>query len=125
MSNVDQQFFEDRAIRDAARENLMADVAHVRASLSGAGIASRMFGRVGDGAKDVLEVAKDSAEDNRGIVAALVGAVLLWLSRGPIMDLLGLADDRIGEDDPALNEENENTPQEEEPAAYVTPGEPE
>nr|WP_298927677.1 hypothetical protein [uncultured Erythrobacter sp.] len=90
MSKLDRQFYEDRAMRDAAREVLMADIAHAKASLSGKSIAGRITGRIGDGAKDVFEVAKTQGEDNRGIIAVLLGALILWLTRGPILEILGL-----------------------------------
>ncbi|MBV7259922.1 hypothetical protein [Erythrobacter crassostreae] len=97
MSKLDQQFYEDRALRDAAREVLMADIAHAKVSLSGKGIAGRVAGRVGDGAKDVFEVAKVHSDDNRGIIAALIGALVLWFTRAPILEILGLeeAEDQI------------------------------
>lgn len=89
MTRLEQQFEEDRALRDAARYVLMADLAHAQASFSGKGIANRVGSRVGDGAKDVLEVAKGHADDHRGILAALIGAVILWFARAPILELLG------------------------------------
>lgn len=92
MSPLEQQFIEDRALRDAAKAVLLADIEHARTNLTAKGVADRVGGRIGDGAKDVFEAAKAQAEDNRGILAVLIGAVLLWLAREPIMELLGLAD---------------------------------
>jgi hypothetical protein len=80
-------------MRDTARTILMADIAHARTSLSARGVADRIGGRIGDGAKDVFEVAKTHSDDNRGIIAALIGAVLLWLAREPILEILGLSQD--------------------------------
>lgn len=90
MSKLDQQLREDRALRDAAKAVLMADIEHARASFSAKGVADRVGTRIGDGAKDAFEVAKVNADDNRGIIAILIGAVLLWLSREPILEILGL-----------------------------------
>ena len=92
MARLDHRFYEDRALRDAAKEVLLADIANARNSLSGKAIAERTMGRIGEGAKDVFEVAKGQADDNRGIIAALIGALLLWLSRDPIMEILGLSE---------------------------------
>ncbi|QFT77814.1 hypothetical protein [Erythrobacter sp. THAF29] len=92
MSDLWQQFLEDRALRDAARANFLADLEHAKESFSGKGVAERIVDRIGDGARDVFEQASETAEDNRGIIAALIGAILLWLSRGPIMEMLGFAD---------------------------------
>lgn len=90
MSKLPQQFIEDRALRDAARDVFMADIQHARTSISGKGIAARVGSRVGDGAKDVFEVAKVHADDNRGILAALLGALVLFLAREPILEVLGI-----------------------------------
>ena len=90
MSKLPQQFIEDRALRDAARDVFMADIQHARTSISGKGIAARVGSRVGDGAKDVFEVAKVHADDNRGILAALLGALVLFFAREPILEVLGI-----------------------------------
>jgi hypothetical protein len=92
MSPLEEQLREDRALRDAAKAVLLADIEHARTILTPKGVADRVGGRIGDGAKDVFETAKAHADDNRGILAALIGAVLLWIAREPIMELLGLAD---------------------------------
>lgn len=97
MSRLPQRFIEDRALRDAARAVLEADIAHLRASLEEQGVGSRVTssitGRVSEGARDVFEQAKAAAGDHRGALAALVGAILLWLARAPILEWLGLGDD--------------------------------
>ncbi len=99
MSNLERRLQEDRAMRDAAKQNFLADIAHTRAALSGSGIANRVAGRVGEGARDVFETAKEQADDNRGIVAALIGALVLWLGRGPLLELLNLNGDHGEEED--------------------------
>lgn len=96
MSALPQRFVEDRALRDAARAVLDEDIARLRASLGEQGVASRVTssigttvtGRLKAGASDVLESAKDTAIDNRGMIALLVSAVLLWLMRGPLLALM-------------------------------------
>jgi len=98
MSKLEQRFYEDRALRDAARRVLMADVEHARTSFSAKGVANRVGSRIGDGAVDVFETARSGASDNRGIIAALIGAVLLWLGRQPILEAFGLVDADAGED---------------------------
>ena len=94
MSTIEQQLLEDRALRDAACEVFLADIAHAREVFSGKGLSERLMGRVGEGAQDVLETARETAEDNRGILAILLGAILLWLSREPILEILGLSEFR-------------------------------
>ena len=90
MSRLEDQLIEDRRLRDAARAVLVADLEHARTSFSSKGLADRVGTRIGDGAVDVFETAKAQASDNRGIIAALIGALLLWLGREPILEALGL-----------------------------------
>ena len=112
MSPLEQRFEEDRRLRDAARAVLLADIDHARTSLSAKGVASRVGTRIGDGAIDVFETAREQASDHRGIIAALIGAVLLWLGREPILAALGLDDSLQDspEDPPAspTGEDNEH-----------------
>ena len=98
MSKLPQQFLEDRALRNAARDVFMADVEHARTSISGKGIAARVGSRVGDGAKDVFEVAKVHADDKRGILAALIGALVLFFAREPILEIFGITQPDDNED---------------------------
>ncbi len=99
MTKLPDQFIQDRALRDSARAVILADVEHAKVSFSAKGVAGRVGGRIGDGAKDVYEVAKVHSDDNRGIIAALIGAVLLWLAREPIFEILGFEpEDAAGED---------------------------
>lgn len=92
MTKLPRQFVEDKALRDSAREVLMADIDHARGTFSAKGVAGKIGGRIGDGAKDVFEVAKVNASDNRGILAVLIGALALFFARGPIMEVLGLSE---------------------------------
>lgn len=92
MSKLERRLEQDRELRDSARAVLMADIDHARDSFSAKGVVTRVGSRIGDGAADVFETAKDQAGDNRGIIAALVGAILLWLGREPILEALGLSE---------------------------------
>ena len=116
MTRLDPQFLEDRALRDASKAVLTADIEHARATFSAKGVATRVAGTIGDGAKDSYEVAKVHADDNRGIIAGLIGAILLWLAHEPILEILGLAD--TPENDP-------ETPADEQDAATAPSSEAE
>lgn len=89
MKKLDRQFIEDRALRDAARENVLADVELLKAGWNERGLAKRVAGRIGGGAQDVFERASETAEDNRGILSALIGAIVLWFASGALLDLFG------------------------------------
>ena len=90
MSKLEQELTEYRELRDASRAVLMADIDHAKSEFSPKGLTSRYLGGVTEGAKDVFEVAKVHAEDNRGIIALLIGAIVLWLGREPILEALDL-----------------------------------
>ena len=89
MTKLPAQFVEDKALRDSARDVLVADIAHAKSSLSAKGVATRVGSRIGDGAKDVVEVARLQADDKRGVLAVLIGSIVLWIAREPIFELLG------------------------------------
>ena len=90
MSKLERELAEYRELRDASRAVLMADIDHAKAEFSPKGLTSRYLGGIADGAKDVFEVAKVHAEDNRGIIALLLGAIVLWFGREPILEALDL-----------------------------------
>lgn len=87
------QLREDRLLRDAALALVKSDYANLRADFSGKSIGDRVAGRVHDGALDIFEEAVELADSNRGVLAVLIGAILLWFARNPIMALL------IGDDE--------------------------
>ena len=87
MTDLERRMREDRAVRDAAKALVSADIAYVKSSMSAKTIGERVLDSVGEGAKDVVEQAADAAENNRGVFAVLIGAVVLWFARNPIMSL--------------------------------------
>lgn len=97
MMRLPDRFVEDRALRDAARAVLEADLAHIKDSLAERSVASRVTSgltatissRISDGARDVFEEARQQASDHRGVLAVLIGAIILWLARDPIFAWLG------------------------------------
>ena len=94
--SIDRQLLEDRALRDAALALVKADVEHVKADFSTEGLVSRFARRMSEGATDVYEEAAEVADDNKGLLAALVAAVVLWFARNPIMSLF---DDEFASED--------------------------
>lgn len=122
MTRLPQRFIEDRAMRDAARAVLAEDIEHLRASLSEQSIASRVTSgvtgtisaRIRSGARDVLAQAKAQAGDHKGVLAILLGAIILWLARGPILDWIddfaAAADDEFEPDLPAPDETAQGDP---------------
>ena len=108
MTQLPQRFIEDRALRDAARTVLTDDIQRLRDNLSEQSIASRVSSgvsstissRIQTGARDVLAQAKAQAGDHKGVLAVLVGAIVMWLGRGPILDWLDSVADTEDDSDP-------------------------
>lgn len=112
MTRLPDRFVEDRALRDAARAVLTEDIERLRATLGEQGIASRVSsgvsstisGRIRAGATDLLEQAKAQAGDRKGVLTVLLGAIILFLARGPILDWFdALSDDATEPQDPAAD----------------------
>ncbi|QDM39894.1 hypothetical protein [Altererythrobacter sp. TH136] len=85
---LERNFREDRRVRDAARALVDADLANLRANYAARGLSDRIKHHLTEGAADVLDEAVAVTEDNKGAVAALVVAIVLWFARHPIIDLL-------------------------------------
>ena len=123
MSRLPDDFHQDRALRDAARDVLVADIEHARASLSGQAIAGRVAGRVGDGAKDVFEVAKSHADDKRGILAIIIAFIALWFARDPIAEIFSEVfselDDTPGNENETSDEDAKAEPADESALALM------
>ena len=92
------RMLEDRYLRDSARALVEADVEHLKADFAHKGVAERAFDRVREGAGDLYDEAVDAAEDNKGALAAMIAAILVWLARNPILEMLGLSGDEEGEE---------------------------
>lgn len=92
MTDRRTQMLEDRYLRDSARALVEADVAHLKADLAQKGVGARIADRAKEGATDLYDEAVDMAGDNKGAIAALLGAVVLWLARNPILSMFGWGD---------------------------------
>ena len=90
MSDLQRQLHEDRALRNAALALVKADVENVKQDLSGKKLATRAIDRLTDGASEIFEEASEIAADNKGILAGLIGAIVIWFARHPIFEALGL-----------------------------------
>ena len=100
MPDLEQQLREDRALRDAARALVMADIAHLKrevdpASPSGSELGARAH-ELADDARDYL---RGHQWQVGSVVAALIAAIALWIFRAPLVAILleMLADDEAAE----------------------------
>lgn len=101
MNASEHQLAEDKALRDAALAVFQADLKFIRQDLAVRGVGGRIADRIGDAALDLADEAADYAEENKGQVAAAVGAIVLWFARAPLLNglahLLGLSDEDASE----------------------------
>lgn len=88
MSSLKRQLVEDRALRDAALALVKADIAHLKGDFGAKSMGARFVDRMSEGAVDVFEEAVEVADDNKGVLATLIAAVILWFARNPILSLL-------------------------------------
>lgn len=101
MSDLEHRLAEDRVLRDAALDLFKADLALIRADLKERGIGARVADRIGESTLEMVDEAADFAEHNKGTVAAVIAAIVLWFTRGPIIDALArLFDDDDADGDP-------------------------
>ena len=70
MNRPERQMREDRAVRNAARALVDADIAQLKNTFSGKSLAKRVTDRVSEGSKDIFEEAVDAAEGVQAIIAA-------------------------------------------------------
>lgn len=100
MSNARIRMIEDRHLRNSARALVEADIAHLRADLAERSIGGRAADRIAEGASEVYDEAVEVASDNKGALAAIVAALVLWFARHPILDAVfgDDADDREADD---------------------------
>ena len=101
-ATLEQQLREDRATRDQAFALVKADIAHFKADYSEKGVGARAKERLLGGASEIYDDAAEVASDNRGIAAAVIAALLIWIARNPILNLLFGRND---EDNDELDEE--------------------
>lgn len=82
------QLDENRHLRDAARALVEADLKNLRADLSIKTIGERALDRLTETAGEACEEAIEVASENKGIIAAILAALLLWFAREPIQEAL-------------------------------------
>lgn len=89
---LERQLIEDRRMRDAARALVDADLANLRANYAARGLSERVKHHLTEGAADVIDEAVALTEEHKGAAATLAAALVLWITRHPLMDLLTNSD---------------------------------
>lgn len=101
MTEAETQLATDRANRIAARALFDGRLAQVRADLEARSVGGRIADKALDETRAALDEAAAVALESKGVIAATLGALLLWAFRGPLLDAV-LAwfsdDDDTGDD---------------------------
>ena len=93
MTDRKTAMLEDKYLRDSAKALFSADVEHLKADLAHRSVGTRLTDRAKEGAIDVYEEAMEMAADNKGALAALAAAVVVWFVRHPILSVFGMEDE--------------------------------
>ncbi|WP_306096328.1 hypothetical protein [Qipengyuania flava] len=84
------RMLEDKHLRDSARALVEADVEHIKADFANKGMAKRALFRLRENAGELYDEALDVADSNKGAVAAVFAALVVWFARNPLLDMAGL-----------------------------------
>ena len=84
------RMLEDKHLRDSARALVEADVEHIKADFANKGMAKRALFRLRENAGELYDEALDVADSNKGAVAAVFAALVVWFARNPLLDMVGL-----------------------------------
>jgi len=92
-----------RALRDEARAAFDARLAGVKQDLEARSVGGRIADKAADEALQALDLARDVAAQNKGVIAGTVAALVLWFLRRPLLNgldkALGALSDWIEEKD--------------------------
>ena len=109
MSPQKLRFLEDKAMRDAARLNVMTDVELIKADIEEEGPGKRLAETGADYARILADGAMDVVQENKGRAAGAaalgIAAVAAWIFRDEIAELIGsfLHDDEQGDPEPGAS----------------------
>ena len=75
-----------RATRDTARAAFDARLAGVKQDLAARSVGGRIADKAADEALQAIELARDVAEQNKGVIAGTLAALVLWFLRRPLLE---------------------------------------
>jgi hypothetical protein len=102
------RMLEDKHLRDSARALVEADVEHIKADFANKGMAKRALFRLRENAGELYDEALDVADSNKGAVAAVFAALVVWFARNPLLDMVGLGIEQDDERTEPLDEAAEH-----------------
>ena len=91
MSDIKQRLYEDRAMRDVAKQLISRDIDNLRGDVEQKGIVARFGDRMKEGAEGAVDESRSFIEENPSRVASVaglgLGMLLIWLFRDTIAEL--------------------------------------
>lgn len=86
MSDASDPIASERDVRDSAKSAFTGHYLRLRAGLAEKGIGARVADDVKGKAKAAANEAAEIARENKGVVAATVGALVVWALRKPLLE---------------------------------------
>ncbi len=111
MSKAEDQLAQNRGQRGSARGLFDARLAQVRADLAARGVGGRIKAKAKNEVFKALDTGLDVAKESKGVIAASIGALLVWAFRAPLLkaakELFGPADVQDQTANPAKDTDEE------------------
>ncbi len=85
MGRFGDEVLSARAARNAARAAFDTRLASVRQDVEARGVGGRIADKAADEALQAFELARDVADENKGVIAGTLAALALWFLREPLL----------------------------------------
>ncbi len=89
MNEAEQRLAADRGNRQTARGLFDRRLAQVKSDLSASSVPARIKAKARDEVFAATDTAIDVARESKGVIAATLGAMALWLFRKPLLKAVG------------------------------------
>ncbi|MET0179217.1 MAG: hypothetical protein ABW194_01885 [Novosphingobium sp.] len=80
---------EFRALREESWRLVRDDLARLKSDVGMRGVGERIRDRIGEEAHEAWDYTRDVASEHRGIVVAMIVALVAWALREPIAEAFG------------------------------------
>lgn len=95
MSELERRFAEDRRVRGDARANFDAGLNQVKADLGARSVPGRIADKARHEATEAMATGLEVASESKGIIAAVLAGIGLWVFRAPVLRQLKALAERI------------------------------
>jgi hypothetical protein len=98
MSDAERRIVEDRRTRKDAHANFAAGLTQIKADLDARSVPGRIADKARQDATDAMATGLEIASESKGIIAAVLAGIGLWIFRAPLLRQLSAL---LQRDDPA------------------------